>query len=166
MLLLISDANIIIDLEAGEILDLLFRLPYQFAMPDVLFAEEVEDGRPDLLGKGLQTLVVSAEYVRYAIELGERHGDEPGMNDRLALALAKQEACPLLTGDKKLRRLASVEGVERFGTLWIFPKLIEFGLLTQPAAMEALERMKLRQRRLPWEEAHAVILRAEFGCRC
>lgn len=39
MLLLISDANIIIDLEAGEILAELFQLPYQFAMPDVVLVK-------------------------------------------------------------------------------------------------------------------------------
>lgn len=44
MLLLISDANIIIDLEAGEILGSLFALPYRFAMPDVLFEEEIKAG--------------------------------------------------------------------------------------------------------------------------
>src|SRR5690554_5939852 len=99
MLLLISDANIIIDLEAGEILAELFQLPYQFAMPDVLFEEEVADGSPHLIDMGLRPLVVSGEYLEYAIRLREQYGDEPGFNDRLALALAKQKACPLLTGD-------------------------------------------------------------------
>jgi len=37
---LISDANIIIDMEAGEILDKMFRLPETFAVPNVLYAEE------------------------------------------------------------------------------------------------------------------------------
>lgn len=92
MLLLISDANIIIDLEAGEILEAAFQLPYQFAMPDVLFEEEIEEGSPYLLDFGLQTLVVSGEYIDYAVALGEQYGDEPGYNDRIALALAKQEA--------------------------------------------------------------------------
>ncbi|XKH61531.1 PIN domain-containing protein [Halomonas sediminis] len=112
MLLLISDANIIIDLEAGEILATLFKLPYQFAMPDILYEEEIEEGSPDLINMGLKTLVVSGEYVNYAERLGEQYGDEPGFNDRLALALAKQESCPLLTGDGNLRMLAAKEEAE------------------------------------------------------
>lgn len=165
MLLLISDANIIIDLEAGELLELIFDLPYRFAMPDVLFAEEIEAGCPDLPEKGLGTFVVSADYVQYAMDLGTQYGQEPGMNDRLALALAKQEGCPLLTGDMNLRKLARLEGVEFHGTLWLLRELIEFGLLTQEVAVDAIDRMEQRGRRLPWGEARSVILSAEFGRR-
>lgn len=43
MQLLISDANILIDLEEGELLNELFQLPYQFKVPDILFFEELED---------------------------------------------------------------------------------------------------------------------------
>ncbi|MDZ7851997.1 MAG: DUF3368 domain-containing protein [Halomonas sp.] len=162
MLLLISDANIIIDLEAGEILETLFALPYQFAMPDVLFEEEIEAGSPHLLDMGLVTLVVSGEYVGYAESLGNQYGDEPGFNDRLALALAKQESCPLITGDRNLRLLAAQEGAEVRGTLWIIAEVIEFGLLTQEQALAALARMKQRGRRLPWKEAEKTIQRAAY----
>lgn len=165
MLLLISDANIIIDLEAGEILEKLFQLPYQFAMPDVLYEEEIEDGSPYLIGMGLQTLVVESEYVEYAMSLGQHYGDEPGFNDRLALALAKQESCPLLTGDRNLRMLASQENAEIRGTLWLLSEVIEFGLLSHEETQQALVRMRERGRRLPWEEAERMIQRAEFGIK-
>lgn len=165
MLLLISDANIIIDLEAGEILDALFELPYQFAMPDVLYGEEIEEGSPHLIDMGLQTLVVSGEYVQYAARLGEQYGEEPGFNDRLALALAKQESCPLLTGDGNLRLLAAKEEADVRGTLWIFSEVIEFGLLTQQQVLGALDRMKQRGRRLPWKDAEKTILRAAYNTK-
>lgn len=165
MLLLISDANIIIDLEAGEILHSLFELPYQFAMPDVLYEEEIKGGCPYLLDMGLKTLVVTGEYVNYAVRLGAVTGNEPGFNDRLALALARQESCPLLTGDGNLRVLAAEEGTEVRGTLWILGEVIEFGLLTQEQALTVLHRMKRRGRRLPWKEAEAVILRAAYNVR-
>lgn len=37
MLLLISDANILIDIEIGGLVAPMFSLDYQFAVPDVLF---------------------------------------------------------------------------------------------------------------------------------
>lgn len=166
MLLLISDANIIIDLEAGEILAELFQLPYQFAMPDVLFEEEVADGSPYLIDMGLLSLVVSNEYLEYAISLGEQYGDEPGFNDRLALALAKQESCPLLTGDGNLRLLAVNEEADVRGTLWVFSELIEFGFLTKQEAITALGKMKDRGRRLPWKEAERTIQRSIHNVKC
>jgi hypothetical protein len=65
MLLLISDANILIDMEAGELMETLFQLPMQFAIPDVLYWEEIQPGRPDLEKLGLRVLEVNGEYVAY-----------------------------------------------------------------------------------------------------
>lgn len=53
MLLLISDANILIDIEIGGLVAPLFSLEYQFAVPDVLFCEELEEQHNYLLGMGL-----------------------------------------------------------------------------------------------------------------
>jgi hypothetical protein len=53
MWLLISDANILIDIEEGQLISQLFQLPYQFCVPDILFAEELEEQHSDLLHKGL-----------------------------------------------------------------------------------------------------------------
>ncbi|MCS2611016.1 hypothetical protein [Halomonas dongshanensis] len=53
MQLLISDANILIDLEEGRVLERLFLLPYQFSVPDVLFAKELENQHGYLLDMGL-----------------------------------------------------------------------------------------------------------------
>ncbi len=39
MLLLVSDANILIDIEEGQLLDVLFQLPYQFVTSDILYYE-------------------------------------------------------------------------------------------------------------------------------
>ncbi|WP_226970170.1 PIN domain-containing protein [Vibrio navarrensis] len=53
MYLLISDANILIDLEEGQLLGVFFNLPYQFKVPDVLFHEELSDQHGYLLELGL-----------------------------------------------------------------------------------------------------------------
>ncbi len=89
MLLLISDANILIDMEAGELMDTLFQLPMQFAIPDILYWEEIEPGTPGLEEQGLRVLEVSGEYVAYAAGLPTKYGTNPSPNDYLALALAK-----------------------------------------------------------------------------
>lgn len=56
MRLLISDANILIDMEAGALLQTLFRLPMQFGIPDLLYYEEIEPGTPGLEDLGLQIM--------------------------------------------------------------------------------------------------------------
>ena len=43
MLAFISDANILIDVEVGGVLAPMFSLGYQFAVPDVLYFEELAE---------------------------------------------------------------------------------------------------------------------------
>ena len=111
MQLYISDANIFIDLDVCDLLPKMFDLPYMFAVPDILYIEELEEQHSDLPGYGLQIRRLPSESVSYAVELAMRYSG-PSYNDLFAFILAKQEACPLITGDGKLRKLASEEGVE------------------------------------------------------
>lgn len=104
MLLLVSDANILIDMEAGELMAKLFKLPIQFSIPDILYWEEIEPGTPGLERLGLRILEVTGEYVAYAAGLPAKYGVNLSSNDYLALGLAKQEGCPLLTGDQALMK--------------------------------------------------------------
>ena len=46
MRLLISDADILIEMEAGALMETLFQLPIQFGIPDLLYYEEIEPGSP------------------------------------------------------------------------------------------------------------------------
>ena len=55
MLLLISDANVLIDIEDGGLTGAMFSLPYQFAVPDILFYEELQKHHNHLLQCGKRT---------------------------------------------------------------------------------------------------------------
>ena len=55
MPLLISDANILIDMECGGLLHRMFELAHGFAVLDVLYEEELKDQHPELPGHGLAT---------------------------------------------------------------------------------------------------------------
>ncbi len=73
MRLLISDANILIDMEAGALMETLFQLPMQFGIPDLLYYEEIEPGSPGLEELGLQVMEVSGDFVAYAEQLPGQH---------------------------------------------------------------------------------------------
>ncbi len=53
MQLLISDANILIDLEEGALIEQMFQLPFQFLIPDILFEEELDEQHAYLIDYGL-----------------------------------------------------------------------------------------------------------------
>lgn len=149
MQLLISDANILIDLEEGELLGAFFQLPYRFSIPDILYFEELEEQHSHLLALGLTLGELTPESMTYAIELIGQ-GSKASRNDCFALALAKQEACPLLTGDSALRELAENNSVIVMGTIWVVEILVRQGIIDIEAARGAYTRMRSNGRRLPW----------------
>ncbi len=165
MRLLISDANILIDMEAGALMETLFRLPMQFGIPDLLYYEEIEEGSPGLEQLGLKIMEVSGEFVKYAAALPRqynpmlpaKHGAKPSHNDYLALALAKQESCTLLTGDANLRMVAIKEQVTVMGTIGLLCAMVENQLLMVDDALKALIKMKEGKRRLPWSDAEKML---------
>lgn len=152
MIILISDANIIIDMEEGGLIDLLFSLPHCFKVPDLMYYDELEEQHKILIERGLVLGELTAETLGYAIGLAER-ASGPSRNDCFALCLAKQEDCPLLTGDRALRELAQSEGVEVKGTIWIVEEMIHHGLMTTEEAKQAYLKMQNVGRRLPWDIA-------------
>lgn len=151
--LLISDANILIDMEKGGITRQMFQFDAVFAVPDLLYEEELREEHPHLREFGLRTLELSEETVAWAETLITRYAKTgASINDLLALALARQEQTTLLTGDGKLRSVAEVENIPVHGTLWLMEQLMAAAILTVQQAATAYDGMKAARSRLPWDE--------------
>lgn len=56
MRLLISDANILIDVEVAGLTEVLFGLDHTFAVPDILYAEELAARHGRLIALGLEVM--------------------------------------------------------------------------------------------------------------
>ncbi len=160
MLLLISDANILMDVEVGDLVAPMFSLDYQFAVPDVLYYEELEEQHAHLLNMGLQTPTLSAKSVERVQTLIQIYA-KPGRNDLFALALAEVEKCFLLTGDAALRQAAATEQVEVKGTVWLISEMVRKQRITVTVARGALYKMRINRRRLPWEDAERMLVALE-----
>lgn len=162
MLLLISDANILIDIEIGGLVAPMFSLEYQFAVPDVLFYEELEEQHNYLLEMGLSARVLDEGMVKRVIVLVAKY-PRPSRNDLFALALAEKETCPLLTGDKALKLAAENENVEVHGTLWLVSEMVHAGTITVQVARAAFQKMRAHGRRLPWGIAEKMLAALDAG---
>ncbi len=149
--LLISDANVIIDMEVGGLIEQMFTLDYEFAVPDVLYAEELKGSHPNLLKLGLKRRELQPAAVAYAVALGATYR-KAGRIDLMALALARQEQCRLVTGDQALREAGQSEGIEVVGTLWLVGEMLNAGIIARTGARAAYRAMKASDRRLPWGE--------------
>jgi hypothetical protein len=151
--LLVSDTSVLIDLQRGGILEMVFRLPFEVGVPDVLYERELRewDG-PALLPLGLQILTLDGDGVTLAQSYRRR---EPRLSlpDALALALAKTGDHILLAGDSSLRAQANLEDVECHGVLWILDALEEQGIVPPADLVRALTGISEHPRcRLPRAE--------------
>ena len=94
MKVLVSDSSILIEFSKRELLDKMFHLELQFAVPDLLFHEELIDlgaySRQDLLDFGLRVESLDAEGVEAAIAY---QSERPALSlvDSFALAVAANE---------------------------------------------------------------------------
>ena len=156
--LLVTDANVLIDMDAGGLLKAMFKLDYSFVVPDILFEEELRAQHSELPHFGLKVLELNEKAVRYAEELAVEY-EQTGVsrNDLITLALASQEACPLLTGDSRLRQVCADQEVDVHGTLWLVGQMIEQKVIGLAAARRAYRTMREAGRRLPWDEVERQI---------
>lgn len=152
MLPLVSDANILIDMEEGGLLVSMFSLDCRFIIPDILYEQELSEQHQGLLELGLAPKTLSPESVLDVLKLAELY-KRPSRNDLFALSLARQEGCALLTGDKHLREAAEKEEIAVYGTLWLVEELVKEGKISVAIAKSAYERMRRTGRRIPWKLA-------------
>jgi hypothetical protein len=156
MMAFISDANILIDVEVGGLLAPMFSLGYQFAVPDVLYFEELAEQHAHWRDMGLIVKSLPSEGVARVHALSQKY-KHPSRNDLFALALAEQAQCPLLTGDAALRSAAETEQVEVKGTVWLVTEMVRKQCITATVARVAYKTMQEQGRRLPWELAHSML---------
>lgn len=143
----------IIDLERGNFLEELFQLPFEFAVPDLLFDRELKGELGDhLVALGLRIEELDPnELVRATAVHRERN--VLSAPDTFAFAIAEQRAWTLLTGDGALRTLASDCGVEAHGVLWLCDQFEEHAVLDNTRLHTGLTTISTHQRcRLPAAE--------------
>ena len=151
-MILVSDTSVLIDLERGRFLEVMFALPFEFAVPDVLYHREMREWGERLVGMGLRVEEVSRDGVATAL----RYRSERrflSVPDSFALALAKERAWTLLTGDGDLRDLATGENVDCNGVLWLLDRMEEAGMPGLEALHDGLAALAGHHRcRLPRRE--------------
>ncbi len=151
-LVLVSDTSVLIDLQRGELLETALRLPYDFAVPDLLFERELRTWDGLDLRQHLVILSLAGEGVAMATAF-RRTDARLSLPDALALALAKIGGYTLLAGDAALRAMAEAEKVDCHGVLWILDKLDAHGLAARDDLHAALTSISQHPRcRLPRSE--------------
>ena len=145
MKVLVSDSSILIEFSKRGLLDRMFQLDFEFAVPDLLFHEELIDlgpySRRDLLGLGLRVESLDVEGVEMAIAY---QSERPALSlvDSFALALASHQGWNLLTEDRTMRSVADSQGITHMDALWVIDSMLYAGILSASRVAAVLEAMR------------------------
>ena len=157
---LVSDTSVLIDLERGSLLETSFALPFEFAVPDLLYVQELaEHGGAALIRLGLRVEELDGDGVSLALRYRQA-ARSLSLPDSFALALAQINCWTLLSGDGGLRRLALSEGVSCHGVLWLIDRMFDCGRVSGHGLAASLEAIVAHPRcRLPMQEVNMRIRR-------
>ncbi len=160
MKILVSDTSVLIDLERGGFLDSCFKLPFEFAVPDLLYARELaEFGGPALIARGLRVEELSGDEVTIAQTVRGAH-PRLSLPDAFAYSLASARGWTLLSGDGELRVLAQAQQVTCFGVLWLLDQFFDGEVIEATVIVTGLEAIAAHPRcRLPRAEIQARLER-------
>lgn len=151
-LVLVSDTSVLVDLHRGAVLEIALRLPYEFAVPDLLFERELRDWEGLALEGRLTILPLDGGGVELAA--GYRRADTRlSLPDAFALALAKLGR-PHAAGRRcQPCALAETERVECHSVLWVLDGIARCELAPLAALHAALAAILAHPRcRLPRSE--------------
>jgi predicted nucleic acid-binding protein len=161
-LILLSDANVLIDLGYVDGLSVLTQLGTVEVL-DVVFDECCHPRQPNLpaaiAAAGIHTVMVTQAWAF----LARSYQTGPlSFQDALCLYYAKTYQRLLLTNEKPLRRSCQEQQVPVHGTLWVIQSVYERELLDAAILCEWLSILSRHNRRLP--KAEVNILAKLLGC--
>ena len=164
MRVVISDSSVLIDLAKARLIENTLALPYEFVIPDVIFADELIDLRhykkEQLLELGFKTGSLAGEQVETVIKCGVRYKSLTA-NDCFSLVLAETIAeAILLTGDGDLRKAAQRHKVETHSIIWLCEQMRDCQTVDEKILLVALESLRDDPRcRIPRRELNRLIER-------
>ncbi|KAI9132599.1 hypothetical protein [Acaryochloris sp. CCMEE 5410] len=161
-MILLSDANVLIDLGYVNGLDVLCKLG-KIEVLDVVLQECDHPKQPDLVTSilecGVQEIQTEYEWIQPAQKYRTGRLSLP---DSLNFYYAKSFNRHLLTNEKPLRELCKQESVLVNGTLWIIEESWKNQLRSQTDLCEWLRVLPTLERRLPKKEIQ--LLKQKLGC--
>lgn len=155
MRIVINDANILIDLFHLDLVDVFFGLQHlDLKTTDFVF-EELHDEQKEIVDQFIQNnslqIIDSSEDDLTSMYQILTSTSGLSIEDCSVWYYAKKNEGILLTGDGRLRKLSSADGVEVRGILYIFDQLLISGLMSFELAIEKLNKLYLLNKRLPIE---------------
>lgn len=162
--LVVSDANIFIDLIAMGFIGDFFQLPYDIMTVDFIMRELKKSGQKEIVRayetrKKLTIRTFSSDEIDKINALRESAEYKVSVQDCSIWFCAKTSGAAILTGDKALTVKARGDGIEVHGLLFILDKLVEQNIIPPSLASEKLSELTSENKRLPEKLVKEFIFR-------
>lgn len=156
MKIVINDANILIDLAKLDLLNVFSKLPFDLHTTDFVYEElnEAQKSPVSILSEnGFLKIIETEELIDFQ-SISELLESSSGLSfeDCSVWHYSKKLSGTLLTGDGKLRKQVSKQGIEVRGIIYIFDELVKHKLLDYYSAVEKIEQLYQLNNRLPKKE--------------
>ena len=137
MQVIVNDASALIDLHKAGLLRFYSKLSYELVIPDQIFEELNSISEFSFENQGFKVVEFGAKGTARLLEvLAETSAT---YNDSFALVHAESRpGSILLTGDKKLRKIAKRLGIQTHGTLWLLDQMHDQGVITSVEILSVL----------------------------
>lgn len=166
-MIIINDTNIWIDLKYINLIESVFKLPYEIGVPDILYNEELKDIDGEILEASGVNIIEMTEEEIMETAVRSSKTTKVSFNDLTTLVIAKSRKYTLVTGDGNLRKIAQMESVELKGTIWLIDEMVKFEVISKEKAVLVCKELIRIGRRLPkhelinrinkWENSEAAI---------
>ena len=162
----VNDTNVFIDLYSIDLLEEFFSLPWEVHTTELVMLELVRRWQNEEVSqyktKGqLHIPLFSEREVRIIGEMKIKYENTTNVSlaDCSVWYYARENNYILLTGDRKLKGVSCLDGVEVHGTIYIFDKMVQHKVLTPAIAADKLEQLYSINHRLPKSEIDLRIKR-------
>jgi rRNA-processing protein FCF1 len=162
MAIFINDTNILIDLAELDLLKEFSKIDAELCTGDLIIDELKNASQKEMIDKLVDTGILKVLSLG-AEELFEKVA--PMVDDTTGLSLedcsvwylAQKHKGILLSGDGRLRKQATKEGIDVKGIIYVFDELVNQSIITEQKGAEKLLQLKDYNPRLPQKELDSRI---------
>jgi predicted nucleic acid-binding protein len=145
MIIVVNDANVLIDLVKLKLLPCFFSLHLEFYTTDLILHELHDWQLQELqvyINNGKLTVIELTVTELIEISLLQAEKRQLSEQDCSAIVCARKVAGNLLTSDNKLRKFAAKKLLTVYGHLWVFDRMVETSIITPQVAIEKLTELR------------------------
>ena len=160
-MIVVQDANILIDLYEADLLESFFVLSVESHSTDLVLYEIAQPIHGYVTSGKIRKHILTQDQLAQVFQIQATLGQNVSLPDSSVLWLARKlgDNARLLTGDGKLRQCAESNGIKVHGLLWILDQLVENKIVPPKAMISKLEKLLRLGSRLPDEECQKRIVK-------